>query len=73
MSKVGIYDRLNESSSLDIELDINDIAKQFVSMNYGTHRLLSAIVRARDNRGIAWQRPDELADGIRDLLNAGLF
>lgn len=68
-----MYDDLNKNNEFEVELDIDEVASQICSGNYGTHRLLSAIVRYRDNRDAAWTRPDELADAIRSLLDADLF
>ena len=72
-NRIGVYDHLNRGNEFMFEFDIDEVAAQICSRDYGTHRLLSAIVRYRDGRDAHWRRPDELADGIRDLLDRGLF
>ena len=70
---VGQYDHINSDFTVEVEMGIDEFVKLICDGNYGTHRLLSAIVRYRDGRDVAWHRPDELADRIRDLLERGLF
>lgn len=79
---IGYYDHLNRNDDMrpkikiggmTIHLDIEEVAKATVEANYGVHRLLSAIVRARraalreDGRN---DTPDnhELLDEIERLL-----
>jgi hypothetical protein len=66
---------------------MEQIARDCVALNYGAHRLLSAMVHAlrdRNAKQVAkWNEvflypsesygPSELADGIEALLNKGLF
>jgi hypothetical protein len=66
------YDHLNETDPLRIELDMDELAQNIESMNFGTVRFLAALVRAR-KRSRKSSRPDELAKGIEDMLNKGLF
>jgi hypothetical protein len=72
--KIGEYDHLNEDSRLELSVDMDELAKKIEKMNYGTHRFLSALVRARrkSDKCHSLDR-DELADGIEALLNKGLF
>ena len=63
------YKHLNETDKFTMSMDIEEVAAKIVGMNYGVHRLLSAIV---------WQilssRPDDkLALGIKKLLDSGLY
>ncbi len=64
------YRHLDKTDKFKIELDIDDIAIKIISMNYGVHRLLSAIVRYRHKKH---GQDDELANGISKLLEQGLF
>jgi len=66
--RIDTYRHLNENDG--VLIGIEDIARQIVKMNYGTHRMLSAIVRARRESA---RGHDELADRIEALLNEGLF
>ena len=80
------YNHLNKDLPYTINISVEDIAKNFINMNYGTHRLLSALVHELRNRheirklkfeeesGI--KHPTEkspLADGIEKLLNQGFY
>jgi hypothetical protein len=64
------YRHLNDdaASGKGVVIGIEEIATQVVRMNYGTHRLLSALARAR----LAVNPDDKLGRGIRELLNRGL-
>lgn len=70
---IGEYDHLNGDPGDGVTIQIDDIARQIVRLNHGTHRLLSAIVRERRNyakqRGL--QSPDDFADRIEKMLNDG--
>lgn len=44
MTTIDYYEGLNRDSKLTVELDVPTVAKEICSMNYGAHRLLSAIV-----------------------------
>lgn len=65
------YDHLNKSDPLTIALDLDVLAGQIVSMNYGTARFLAALVRAR-RRSEKFKQPDKIADTIQSLLEQGL-
>jgi hypothetical protein len=76
MPTIDTYKHLNDRDG--VVIDIEDIAKQVVKMNYGVHRLLSALVRARRERAKATGElrdgeRDELTEGIAALLERGLF
>ena len=60
---------LNEKDKLRIELDLEEIVRQVMSMNYGTHRFLSALVRFRLEKF----GEDQLARGIEQLLEKDLY
>jgi hypothetical protein len=89
MSKIDTYKHLDKDTSMSIVLPMEQIAKSCVALNYGAHRLLSALVhelRAENEKlEKKWQdrNPREpvsadfknspLADGIEKLLNDGLY
>jgi hypothetical protein len=86
MPKIDSYKHLNEDSKLTMTIDMEDLVSKIASMNYGTHRFLSALVHElRKRRRIlqedcAERYPNHspvedspLAKGIEDLLNAGLY
>ena len=70
-----MYDHLNKDDKLEISLDIEELAKKIETMNYGTHRLLSALVRVRrnDTRIDSASECKMLTDGIEELLDRGGF
>ncbi len=70
MNTVDSYRHLNESSKFRIELDVEMVAAKIIGMNYGVHRLLSAIVR---QLRVIHGPSDELATEILELLEKGLF
>ena len=78
---LGMYDHMNKHDGVTVSSSIEDIARQIEHMNYGTHRLLSALVRARresaakafPNDPELQQKRAALADEIEKLLNKGLF
>jgi hypothetical protein len=73
------YDHLNIDDPLRLTVDMDDLARRVVAMNYGTVRFLAALVRARrESRKFhvictANGEVDQLADGIEALLERGLF
>ena len=68
-SRIDEYKHLDKHTAMAVVLPMEQIARECVALNYGAHRLLSAMVHAiREKRG-----PNELADGIETLLNKGLF
>lgn len=73
--RIGMYDHINKESPLEITVDIEDLAKRIEAMNYGTHRLLSALVRIRrkDTETESFPECRMLTDGIEELLNRGGF
>ena len=70
--RIGTFDHLNESDPPTIKLDMDELAKQIVSLNYGTVRFLAALARARRAHKDR-QTVDDLAIGIENLLNQGFF
>jgi hypothetical protein len=84
-SRIDEYKHLDKDTSMTITLPMEQIARECVALNYGSHRLLSALVHAlRDAnavRAAKWEKdypdevygPSELADGIEALLNKGLY
>lgn len=42
---VGEYDHMNESDPLTLPVDLDELCRRIVSMNRGTERLLSALIR----------------------------
>ena len=68
MSVQDSYKHLNDDGD-GVVVGIEAIAEQIVKLNYGTHRLLSAIARLR----LARRHDDPLALRIKALLDAGAF
>jgi len=64
-SKVGSYDHLEK---VELPLDMDDLARRLVIANFGVHRFLSALIRARVGH---YETEDRLMDGIRRLLDKG--
>ena len=65
MSKLGTYDHIGP---LQVEIDMNKLAKLLVEQNYAVHRMLSAIVR---ERRLKKSGSTELTEGIALLLEKG--
>ncbi len=72
-SGIGSYDHINEESKLEVALNIEEVAQKIHDLNYGDHRLLSAMVRIRRNdRGkCTSDNALMLTNGIEELLNKG--
>lgn len=89
MSRIDFYRNIDNdpNEGIVISISMDEIARIAISKNYGVHRLLSSLVReirARnevDNKEYAEKYPDidtplrsdDLASGIEDLLNKGLY
>jgi hypothetical protein len=81
MRKIDSYKHLDKDTAMTLTLPMEQIASECVRLNYGAHRLLSAMVHAlrEANNEYAAEHPNvppepsELADGIEALLNKGLF
>jgi hypothetical protein len=70
---IGEYDHLNADNPINATVDMDELAKRVVLLNYGAHRFLSALVRAlREASKWKYRENNELADEIEKLLNAGL-
>ncbi|MBU1046637.1 hypothetical protein KKH36_02555 [Patescibacteria group bacterium] len=68
-TEVGKYNHLNKDDKFTVGIDLEEVVRQIVKKNYGTHRLLSSLVKVLDEkRG----HGDPLSDGIRRLLDEGL-
>lgn len=67
------YKHLNDRERDGVVLDIESVAEQVVHLNYGVHRLLSAIVRRRLEKSRSEGREDELAVALKALLDGGLY
>jgi hypothetical protein len=48
MPRVGTYDHLEETDPLQIALSMKDMVALIRKQNYGEHRLLSELVRQRE-------------------------
>lgn len=44
MSKIDTYKHLDAGTTVSVELSMPEIAKRVCALNYGSHRLLSAMV-----------------------------
>lgn len=76
MRHIDQYSHLNESDKFEVELDLEDVVKKVMPMNYGMHRFLSAFVKiyfADDGGELSSGIMEELAWGIADLLEKGYF
>jgi len=79
MRRIDFYKHLDADTPLTITLSMDQIARDCVALNYGAHRLLSALVHALRDRDAAlsakyeMKTDSQLADGIEELLNRGLF
>jgi hypothetical protein len=69
MPRIDFYRHLNDETGSGVTIGIEEIAVQVEAQNYGMHRMLSALVRAREARRPA----DPLATELRALLEKGLF
>jgi hypothetical protein len=84
---MDFYKHLDEDSKLTMELSMREIAQKVNSLNYGTQRLLSAMVHVlreqMEKNHKEWlatygdlkgfPQTSHLADGIEELLNKGYF
>ena len=70
-SKLGMYDHLDDGK-LNVSLAFDELAILIELENYGVHRMLSALVRAR-RQSMKGTRPDVLMDVIEEMLNDGLY
>lgn len=81
MPRIDSYKHLDKDTAMVVTMPMEQIARECVRLNYGAHRLLSALVHAlRDANSEYAERhpsaepePSGLADGIEALLNKGLF
>ena len=64
--RIGMYDHLNKYDGIKIPLDMNELAKSLLGMNYGAHRFLSALYKEAKND----DRIDrsELVEGLEKLF-----
>ena len=72
MSRIGQYDHLDPVA---LPLDLDALAKLIEGSSYGTHRLLSALVRVRRGKyaGKGYRKVDQLTEGIAELLEEGCY
>lgn len=68
MSNFDGYRHISNDKGDGITLGIEEIAPQIERLNYGMHRMLCALVRAR----LARRPNDELALAIKALIEKGL-
>ena len=69
MRLTGQYNHLDEHDPFTVELDFNQIAIRSAQMNYGTHRLLSAVVFTL----LGKDPSDPMAKVIKDQLDSGYY
>lgn len=43
----SIYDHMNETDKVTVSIDMDELARKLVSMNYGVVRLFAALIRVR--------------------------
>lgn len=62
------YDHLNLGDPMTIELDVDQLARRLVRMNYGSVRMVSALVTAI-RRGARDTAGNLLADRLEEVLD----
>lgn len=70
-SRVGIFDHLGP---LEIPINADTLADAIVNSNYGTHRMLSALIRARRKKNQQQgydNAEDTLINAVEKLLQEG--
>jgi len=78
---IDSYKHLNKNSKVTIQrdkiivkIDIEDIAGELLDMNYGVHRLLSALVRQRkEKKDREFNFYNSILPEIENLLNKGYY
>jgi hypothetical protein len=65
------YKHLDDTDPFRITLNSEELAQLACGRNYGAHRLLSAMVHELRRKSVDGK--SELADGIEELLNKGLY
>lgn len=53
MTGIDTYKHLDEDSKLRVEVSMTQLAEQICALNYGAHRLLSALVHELRRRNLA--------------------
>jgi hypothetical protein len=69
-SKVGEYDHLG---TVSLPLDMDKLAELLVKSNYGVHRFLSALIRARKQNPDRHPQEDRLMKEIERLIEEGEY
>lgn len=64
-----------EAKKLNLEFNYVELAKLIVSQNYGTAKMIEALIEAREQYRDKFQKygPDTLKDELQALLNRGLY
>lgn len=78
---IGNYDHLNEQDPIiDGVINLDEFVQRLVEKNYGVHRFLSALIRARESspryQKLKEEFPDyqdKLTEGLKELLERGLY
>jgi hypothetical protein len=81
MPRIDSYKHLDGDSKVSVELSMEEIAQRVCALNYGAHRLLSAMAHElrKKNDEFIESCPDckgqrsPLADAIEELLNKGYY
>lgn len=73
MPKEYLYNK--DAEKFNLELNYIELAKQIVAMNYGTAKMIEALIEAREQYRDKFQKygPDTLKDELQALLNRGLY
>ena len=66
--RVGTYDHLSQSDPLIVPVTFDDLTNRIVKMNYGTHRLLSALVRSLEKEAARSGYPSDFAPLLTEML-----
>jgi hypothetical protein len=74
MTRIDTYKHLDDDSKVEVELSLPEIEKRACAMNYGAHRLLSAMVhelRAKNAAYIERTRQEDAQRPENQRLNLG--
>ena len=66
---IGEYDHLNTTDAISYNVDIDRLANAVVTSNYGTHRMLSAMVREANRIN----KKGPMMEAIEKMLEEGMF
>jgi len=65
MIQIDYYKHLDSDSKLTTELSMEEIAEKCCELNYGAHRLLSALVHVLRKRNVEYVQSTRNADAVK--------